>query len=316
MYTKVATPIGEMELVEHDCSVAGPLEAVTTAVAFSNTRGGALLLRNVTPRMLGRILRGLSLDASPPPLIAYAGICGTPPAHSLLLAFSHTGALHKVRCVGKFIRKDGKNQRIRIDRRRALDGLLWPMRSGQQALFGEGAVPDGETITTEAFSVVSAPLSLSSLYEATAELFSEERETRDVFLSYSHQDRHVATRMRDALERFGFSVWLDTTRLEAGDWLSSEIGRGIGGSKVGVVLASRYATESKWVRSEISLMIFKRRFDTVSVLYPILPVRLDSEALPSELEGFLALEHPHQRGASCEFLVSAVRRLLRGSATD
>jgi TolB-like protein len=71
----------------------------------------------------------------------------------------------------------------------------------------------------------------------------------DIFLSYSREDQLTARRYAEALEREGFSVWWDQT-LTAGETFDEVTEKALEGARAVVVLWSRHAVTSRWVRAE------------------------------------------------------------------
>lgn len=71
----------------------------------------------------------------------------------------------------------------------------------------------------------------------------------DVFLSYSSADRDVAERLEELLEEAGFSVWWDR-ELPIGTTYEDRILPALAASHTVVVLWSKTAAESDWVKSE------------------------------------------------------------------
>ncbi len=74
----------------------------------------------------------------------------------------------------------------------------------------------------------------------------------DVFLSYSREDQPTARRYADALQKEGFSVWWDQA-LDAGESFDKVTEQALKDAKAVVVLWSKNAVDSRWVRSEATL---------------------------------------------------------------
>lgn len=71
-----------------------------------------------------------------------------------------------------------------------------------------------------------------------------------MFISYSKADAAAAQRVADALRASGLSVWWDTTGLAPGGEFSAEIERQLDAAKHVLVLWSKKAARSEWVRDE------------------------------------------------------------------
>lgn len=100
---------------------------------------------------------------------------------------------------------------------------------------------------------------------------------RDVFLSYSSQDRPFVERLAADLVSYGLKVWWDRWEMRVGDSLVSKIQEGIQSSSWLVVVLSPNSAESSWVKRELaSAMAEEIASDQVRVL----PALLDDCSLP------------------------------------
>ena len=73
----------------------------------------------------------------------------------------------------------------------------------------------------------------------------------DVFVSFARSDMNLAKVVVEAIEKSGFTVWWDVG-LKAGEAFDDVIGKELHRAAAVVVLWTRKATESAWVRSEAS----------------------------------------------------------------
>jgi TolB-like protein len=71
----------------------------------------------------------------------------------------------------------------------------------------------------------------------------------DIFLSYSREDQGIARRFAEGLSREGFSVWWDQS-LNAGEDFDRVTEQALAEARAVVVLWSRRAVDSRWVRAE------------------------------------------------------------------
>lgn len=86
----------------------------------------------------------------------------------------------------------------------------------------------------------------------------------DVFLSYASEERKVAERLAKALEDAGFSVWWDR-HIRGGAEFSQDIEREIEAAGRILVLWSKSANQSRWVRDEASAAAESARLIGVSI---------------------------------------------------
>ena len=75
---------------------------------------------------------------------------------------------------------------------------------------------------------------------------------RDIFISYSREDRSAARHFAKCFAEEGFSVWWDAT-LQAGQTFDEVIERELKSAKAVVVLWSPRSVRSRWVRAEATL---------------------------------------------------------------
>jgi hypothetical protein len=97
----------------------------------------------------------------------------------------------------------------------------------------------------------------------------------DIFISYKREEQEVARRLADAFEAFGWEVWWDP-KLRAGEHFDDVIEAALKTSKCVVVLWSRAAVESRYVKDEASQAL---KFDK------LVPVRLDDAEPPFRFQG-------------------------------
>ncbi len=102
----------------------------------------------------------------------------------------------------------------------------------------------------------------------------------EIFISYKREERDKAHSIAEALAKRGFSVWWDIDLLP-GDRFADEIGAVIENAKAAVVLWSKAAVESDFVRAEAS------RASDRDIL---IPVRLDDCKLPLPYGGLHTLD--------------------------
>ena len=99
-----------------------------------------------------------------------------------------------------------------------------------------------------------------------------------VFISHNKADKEFARRLAFALVEQGISVWFDEWRLRLGDSIPAGIEHGLSSSDVVIVVWSRNAVTSRWVKAELESTVYRCISDgSVRVI----PVMLDDTALPA-----------------------------------
>jgi len=104
----------------------------------------------------------------------------------------------------------------------------------------------------------------------------------DVFLSHSSVDKPWVSQLKDDLQRYGVTVWLDRDQIRPGDLFARALEQGLENSRAVALIVSPEALASGWVREEYyrSLGLAQRQerpFQLIPVLYR-----------NAELPGFLA----------------------------
>ena len=104
-----------------------------------------------------------------------------------------------------------------------------------------------------------------------------------VFISYASQDIAIANRVCAALESADVPCWIAPRDVQPGESYAAAIVNAINGCKMLVLVLSKGAIASSHVMREVERASSKNRL--------ILSVRLDSTALPPDLEYFLSANH-------------------------
>ena len=98
-----------------------------------------------------------------------------------------------------------------------------------------------------------------------------------VFLSHSHADAPLAARVSEALQRSGLEVWDTDVNVLPGDNWAAAVARALEESEAMVVLLTRDAINSPYVRREIEYALGAKRYSN-----RLIPVAVgDRERLPT-----------------------------------
>ncbi len=101
-----------------------------------------------------------------------------------------------------------------------------------------------------------------------------------VFLSYSHEDRDIATRIAEGLRVVGIEAWLDKWEILPGDSLIQKIfEEGLAGVDVFVIILSDNSVQSRWVKQELDVALIKR----IEGISRVIPLKLGDVAIPDPL---------------------------------
>ena len=100
------------------------------------------------------------------------------------------------------------------------------------------------------------------------------------FLSYSHEDKDVATKIATNLRTSGIDVWFDRWEIQPGDSLVQKIfEEGLSKADAFLALISKNSINSKWVRQELDVALIKR----IEGITRIIPLILDGVQPPEHL---------------------------------
>jgi hypothetical protein len=122
----------------------------------------------------------------------------------------------------------------------------------------------------------------------------------DTFISHSSANRSVAAELEKALEAAGLQVWLDDSEITLGALLGKELQDSIRASRVLILLWSRNAASSRWVKSEWLTAFHLNRY--------IVPCVLDDTLLPQCLQAGTFLRIQQVTEPVVESLLRAVRK--------
>ncbi|MEO0421785.1 MAG: toll/interleukin-1 receptor domain-containing protein [Pseudomonadota bacterium] len=115
---------------------------------------------------------------------------------------------------------------------------------------------------------------------------TDEAPRPDIFLSYKREERREAGRVAQALEQVGWDVWWDP-ELRGGERFDDVIGNALARSRCVVVLWSRAAVESRYIRDEASFGLKERK---------LVPLCLDDCELPFRFQGLHTLDFSRWSG--------------------
>lgn len=102
-----------------------------------------------------------------------------------------------------------------------------------------------------------------------------------VFISYSRVDKEFVDKLASQLRSQGISVWIDDRQIKVGQKIPRRIKEGIFNSDYFLIVISRGAVKSNWVKEELDSAYFEA---VVNKPDSILPVLLDDMPMPKELQ--------------------------------
>ena len=131
-----------------------------------------------------------------------------------------------------------------------------------------------------------------------------------VFISHSHADAPLAARVSEALQRSGLEVWDTDLNVLPGDNWAAEVARALEESEAMVVLLTRDAISSPYVRREMEYALGAKRYSN-----RLIPVavggreRLPAHEIPWIVRQLPWVELPEQESddADVELIADAIR---------
>jgi len=103
-----------------------------------------------------------------------------------------------------------------------------------------------------------------------------------VFISYNTADKSVAKEIAMFLVSEGINVWFDEWKISPGDSIVEEIQKGLENCSAFILIWSKNAAESKWVRKEVESALTRAIQNNIP---KIIPIKLDETDLPVFLQG-------------------------------
>jgi hypothetical protein len=133
-----------------------------------------------------------------------------------------------------------------------------------------------------------------------------------VFVSYTHEDAHLAQALATALEDQGARVWIDQGELLVGDSLIERISDAIAEFDFVAALVSHASVGSNWCRKEIALAMSKQ-LQREARRVTILPIRVGDVTMPSSLMDvkWMSLDLDHVNACATQIVHDATRHLAR-----
>lgn len=106
---------------------------------------------------------------------------------------------------------------------------------------------------------------------------------RSVFISYSSQDREIASKIANDLSKNGIDVWFDNWKINLGDSLIEKIEQGIKNSDYLILVLSKSSFQSAWVQKEVQAVFAKKNSGENQVIIPVLIDTVEDSQIPSYL---------------------------------
>ena len=122
---------------------------------------------------------------------------------------------------------------------------------------------------------------------------------KDVFISYSSKEQHIAEKVKQKLEFNDISCWMAPESIPAGSDYTKEISSAIKNSEVFVLVLSEKSQNSNWVHKELTM--------ATSENLKILPIKIDDKGIS---EGFEFCLIDCQIVNACDRLEQAIQELV------
>lgn len=103
-----------------------------------------------------------------------------------------------------------------------------------------------------------------------------ERNPYQIFISHAHQDNKFAKRLATDLQKKGWQTWMAPDDIRPGEKWVEAINRGLAESSIFILILTKEAVNSRWVRSETDVAIHMEHGGEISLL----PLVLESVVTP------------------------------------
>lgn len=140
------------------------------------------------------------------------------------------------------------------------------MQNGRSASFARWLRVPGSHVPSSgqprrAPSIVDTPAEADVIFDAReAVLLDDVDRSSDVFISHASADNDIATKLFQALDARGVSVWVDLARLQLGFSLARQIDQGIAKCRLGLVLITpTFLTGRFWTDKELGAIMTSRK---------------------------------------------------------
>lgn len=131
-----------------------------------------------------------------------------------------------------------------------------------------------------------------------------------IFISYSHVDLEIASKISTALKASGHQIWKWDETLKPGDNIAKKMSEGVEGADAFLLIVSSNSLASKSVMHEFSALalseISKREFR-------IIPILIDQTPVPSYLSSYLYLDISQNIDQGIAILLESLAQADRAS---
>lgn len=93
---------------------------------------------------------------------------------------------------------------------------------------------------------------------------------KQIFISYSNEDRDIARQLAHAINDAGLNVWFDEWELQFGDSIVKGINDALNASDIMLVLLSPHSVQSIWLKAELNAFLVHELRDRAITIIPAL----------------------------------------------
>jgi hypothetical protein len=112
----------------------------------------------------------------------------------------------------------------------------------------------------------------------------------DLFVSYTHSQRDLVTRLASQLRKSEIKVWFDRWEMQPGDFLRDRISSGIEQSRSLLIVVSRDALSSNWVKYELNCGVTAEIERAGVTVIPGIAPGMEYDLLPIDLRAKYCLD--------------------------
>lgn len=157
------------------------------------------------------------------------------------------------------------------------------------------------------FTSIIASIAASFLFFQVMRRSRLRRRARRVFIIYTRQDAKIAREISHFLRENGVEPWLDTEQISAGQVWRGAIRNALSESALAIVLLTKNATSSEYVRAELKAAI--QNMEAIDrKTSPIIPVLFEGGKMPSSLSHIQCVDMSAPE--SKDFLLRSIQRAM------
>ncbi|XPV70550.1 MAG: TIR domain-containing protein [Halarcobacter sp.] len=126
---------------------------------------------------------------------------------------------------------------------------------------------------------------------------------KQVFISYSHEDKEFVEWLNANLQDTNYDIWYDQKEIQLGDSIQDKIVSGIESSNAFIFVLSNSSLTSKWMQYELNSALLQNASNRG---IKILPIKIDNSTIPYDLSNYLYADFSKNKEIGLDILKKAL----------